>query len=58
MLMVGNTGDDGMYLRRSPTTGERIKGWPVGARMVVVERAGVVRIEELVSWGSVTIANS
>jgi len=34
-LVVGNTGGDGAWLRRSPGTGEQVKAWPDGTKMTL-----------------------
>jgi SH3-like domain-containing protein len=49
-LLVGGTGGDGVYLRRSPGDGERIKAWPDGAKMTVI---GVDRIVGGKTWKNV-----
>ncbi len=35
-LVVGNTGGDGVWLRRSPAMADRLRAWPDGTAMVVV----------------------
>lgn len=35
-LLVGNTGGDGVSLRRSPSMADRLRSWPDGTPMVVV----------------------
>ncbi len=36
VMVVANTGGQGVWLRRSPTAGDRVKAWPEGTRMTVV----------------------
>jgi len=34
--VVGNTGGDGVYIRRTPAMADKIKAWPDGTRMTVL----------------------
>lgn len=45
--IVANTGGQGVYIRRAPATGERIRAWPDGTRL---ERAGEDRVSEGRTW--------
>ncbi len=38
ILLVGNTGGDGVYLRRTPSMADRVKAWPDGTRMKIIGR--------------------
>ncbi len=38
MLAVGNTGGDGVFLRRTPAMADKVKAWPDGTRMKVIGR--------------------
>jgi hypothetical protein len=35
-LVVANTGGDGIWIRKTPGTGDKLKAWPDGTAMVVV----------------------
>ena len=49
--VVANTDGDGVYIRRSPDSADRIKAWPEGARMI--EIAGTV-VAGNMNWRNVT----